>query len=240
MNYDTAICFAYRIRSEVGYGTVGRLFIFFGCTLPKGIARVFSTISLHYGDDVSPTHIEEGDPLRPRPVALDLGAVPPFLLPRNQRPSTDKPILYRLFLSESVECHLADPEITIPHMVSTVRNFIRLSHRAATQRQSNAVAFRVPATRFSQGPLPGPSALSRTYMLKTSVGSLAQPFLLVRRYIDLATRIAALNATSNRALASGAHARSDITNRRGGSCLRRESAGHSNKDCRGEKRKYET
>jgi hypothetical protein len=97
MNYDTAICFAYRIRSEVGYGTVGRLFIFFGCALPKGIARVFSTISLHYGDDVSPTHIEEGDPLRPRPVALDLGAVTPFLLPRNQRPSTDKPILYRLF-----------------------------------------------------------------------------------------------------------------------------------------------
>ena len=89
-------------------------------------------------------------------------------------------------------------------MVSTVRNFILLSHRAATQRQSNAVAFRVPATRFSQGPLPGPSALSRTYMLTTSVGSLAQPFLLVRRYIDLATRIAALNATSNRALASGA------------------------------------
>jgi hypothetical protein len=38
---------------------------------------------------------------------------------------------------------------------------------------------------------------------KASVGLLAQPFLLILGYIDLTTRVAALDAGSNRTLASG-------------------------------------
>jgi hypothetical protein len=72
------------------------------------------------------------------------------------------------------------------------------------------------------------------------VGSLAQPFLLVLRCIDLATGVAGLNACSNRALAPFLHARSGVTNSGRRSCLGYENTGQSNKECHGEKRKFET
>jgi hypothetical protein len=72
--------------------------------------------------------------------------------------------------------------------------------------------------------------------VKPSVGSLAQLFLLVLRYIDLTIRIAALDAVSNRTLAPGVYTRIDVTNSSSRSCLRHESAVQSNEECQGEKR----
>jgi hypothetical protein len=77
-------------------------------------------------------------------------------------------------------------------------------------------------------------------MVKPSVDLLAQLFLLILRYIDLTICIADLDAASNRTLAPGVHARIDVTNSGRRSCLGHESAGQSNKECQGEKRKYET
>jgi hypothetical protein len=76
-------------------------------------------------------------------------------------------------------------------------------------------------------------------MVEPSVGSLAQLFLGILRYIDLTIRIAALHAGSS-ALAPGVYARIDVTNSSSRSCLRHESRGQSNKECQGEKRKYES
>jgi hypothetical protein len=73
-----------------------------------------------------------------------------------------------------------------------------------------------------------------------SVGLFAQPFLLILGYIDLTTRVAALDAGSNRTLASGIYARVDVTNSGRRSCLGHESAVQSNNECQGEKPKYET
>ena len=75
---------------------------------------------------------------------------------------------------------------------------------------------------------------------KPSVGLLAQPFLLILRYIDLTIRVAALHVVSNSTLALGSYARIDVTNSARRSCLRHESAVQSNNECQGEKRKYET
>jgi hypothetical protein len=77
-------------------------------------------------------------------------------------------------------------------------------------------------------------------MLKPSVGLLAQILLLTLRYIDLTIRIAALDAGSNHTLAPGVDARIDVTNSGRCSCLRHESAGRTNKEYQGQKRKYET
>jgi hypothetical protein len=77
-------------------------------------------------------------------------------------------------------------------------------------------------------------------MVKPNVDLLAQLFLLILRYIDLTICIADLDAASHRTLAAGAYACIDVTNSGRGSGLGHESAGQSNKECQGEKRKYET
>jgi hypothetical protein len=75
---------------------------------------------------------------------------------------------------------------------------------------------------------------------KPSVGLLAQPFLLILRYIDPTIRVADLDVVSNRTLAPGIYTRIDVTNSGRRSCLRHESAVQSNNECQGEKRKNET
>jgi hypothetical protein len=69
---------------------------------------------------------------------------------------------------------------------------------------------------------------------------LAQPFLLILLYIDQTICSAALDALSNRTLAPFVCARTDVTKSGRRSCLGHEFAGQSNKECQGEKRKYET
>jgi hypothetical protein len=82
------------------------------------------------------------------------------------------------------------------------------------------------------------SALALT--CEPSVGLLAQPFFLVLRCIDLATRIANLNATSSCVLAPFVHARGSVTNSGRCSCLRHDNAERTGKKRHRENRNCET
>jgi hypothetical protein len=82
------------------------------------------------------------------------------------------------------------------------------------------------------------SALALT--CEPSVGLLAQPFFLVLRRIDLATRIANLNATSSCVLAPFVHARGSVTNSGRCSCLRHDNAERTGKKRHRENRNCET
>ena len=70
---------------------------------------------------------------------------------------------------------------------------------------------------------------------------LAELFLLILRYINLATRITNLNVTSSCALALIVYARGNVTNNGCCPCLRHDdNAAHTGKDCHREKRNCET
>src|SRR5262245_21998033 len=44
MDGDGAVCFAYRVRTKVGHGSLCRCLVFLGCALGEAINRVFGTI----------------------------------------------------------------------------------------------------------------------------------------------------------------------------------------------------